>query len=221
MLRPVLWYATAYSVGILLHEGAHAAAGYAQGASATLYNFWVDFTATEHQIAIARFAGPAFSLVVGAIATVWWRRCRNSTAGLPLAFLAAFGLSGFFGNLMSASFVGDFSGVARELAVPIPARYVASVIGAIGLATIEFALGRELHRSAPADTSRIAATFGVVIVPVVAGTVLVLLVNYPTPLTGFAAARIGEASFAHLRGARSVHGASRDTRCRRVRMALG
>src|SRR5262252_547566 len=110
MLRPLVWSGTAYTLIIIFHEAAHAAAGAALGIPSTLFNFWVDHDfarATADQRAIVFAAGPTISLVVGLVCWIAYRRVTSLRVGLPLTYLAAGGVGNFFGNLISASFVGD------------------------------------------------------------------------------------------------------------------
>ena len=109
-LRVVLWFPTAYTIVIIAHEGAHALSAVALGFPSTLFNFWVDneFTgATVTQRAIVFAAGPVASLALGVVAAIGYRVVRRPAAGVPLLLLAANGVSNFFGNLMSAAFIGD------------------------------------------------------------------------------------------------------------------
>ena len=113
-----------------------------------------------------------------------------------MAYLSAFGLSIFFGNLMSASFVGDFSDAAMVLDVPRTARNLVSFAGALSVAAILFMVGRELRRWTPQHVDRLAAAISIVVLPVLAGTALVVLVNQPMPMpVSFLAARAGEGAF--------------------------
>ena len=118
LLRPVIWFPTAYTIMIIVHEGAHAVTAVALGFPSTLFNFWVNhqFTGvTLGERAIVGAAGPTVSLILGTVCWAIYRRVKHSTAGLPVLFLAAHGVSNFFGNLMSAAFVGDFSNAAIVL----------------------------------------------------------------------------------------------------------
>lgn len=198
VLRAVVWFATVYTIVILIHEAAHAAAAVLQGIPATLFNFWVnnDFSrATMGQRAVAGIAGPTASLLVGVVS--WWiyRRVKDSAAGLPLLYLAAFGVMGFFGNLMSTAFIGDFSAAAVRLNVPPMARYAASATGLVAMAAIMFATGRELRQRMPGE-GRMAAVLGGIVVPAAVGTAIVIVINQPTVMgSSFAPARATEALF--------------------------
>ena len=198
ILRHVVWFATAYTIIIILHEAAHALTAYALGFPSTLFNFWVnsDFTrATIGERAVVDVAGPSVSLCAGLVCWVTYRRVKDSAAGLPLAYLAAFGASNFFGNLMSAAFVGDFSNAALKLGLSAEARYAVSFIGAVSIATILFAVGRELRQWTPRHVGRITAAIGAVVLPVLVGTALVVSINQPIPIPiSFVAARAVEGS---------------------------
>jgi hypothetical protein len=116
-------------------------------------------------------------------------------AAMPLLYLAAIGIGNFFGNLMSAAFIGDFSAVANWLGLPWSARYAVSILGALVLTAVMFATGRELVRWAPPRASRATAALTTVVLPVLIGTIAIILVNQPVPIPGFALARAGESAF--------------------------
>lgn len=199
IFRPILWCTTASIIHVVLHEGAHALMAFALGVPPTLYQYWVDWppgAATLGQEATIRAWGPTFSLIAGLAFLLVHRKKSGTAAGLPLLYLSALGIAMFFGNLISASFVGDVSGVSRYFELSMPMRYVFSAIGAIGTASISFWLGRELRSWIPDKSGRVFGVIAVVVLPVVAGTGLIILINQPVPaeLT-FTAARIGEQSF--------------------------
>jgi hypothetical protein len=200
IFRPVLWYTTASMISIILHEGAHAVLAAALGLRPTLYQYWVDWppgTATLAQEAAVRAGGPTFSMIVGLGCWLAYRAMKPSAAGLPLLYLSAFGVAIFFGNLMSTAFVGDFSGVAPWLALPMPARYAISATGAAGAAAIMFWLGRELRHWIPDRAGRAFGVVAVVLVPTVIGTAIIILINQPVPpALNFTTARITEQAFA-------------------------
>ena len=194
--RVALWYATSYTIVILVHEAAHGLAARAVGLHATLFHFWVDIDRDNAVWQRATFgsAGPVSSLAVGVASWLVYRHTRRAATAVPWLFLAACGVSNFFGNLMSTAFVGDFSNVAVWLDVPMPIRYGVSACGGIGVACVLFAAGRELRQWLPESHSRtMAATIGILL-PVALGTALIILVNQPVPIPGFAAARAGEAA---------------------------
>lgn len=200
MLRAIVWFAAASMLTTVLHELAHATTAFALGVRGTLFGYAVDLDFTGAQRsgslpAIIGVAGPAFCLLFGIVS--WWvfRRTRDGVAALPLLFLAAFGIATFFGNLMSIAFVGDFSRVAADLHLPMVARYGGTAIGILGVAGIEFWLGRQLMHWVPANVGRVAGVLGIVVLPVLVGTAAVMLAHQP--MSGsFVTARLGEASFA-------------------------
>jgi len=71
-------------------------------------------------------------------------------------------------------------------------RYVVSALGAVVVALVLFVSGRELRRWMPAWWPRWRAFAGLVL-PVAIGTGVVILINQPVDIPGFAAARAGEA----------------------------
>lgn len=199
IVRPAVWFATGSILITIVHELAHVSTAFVLGVRSTLYNYSgsVHFTpaqAASNLPVIIRVAGPLFCLAVGVGCWLAFRRARDSAAGLPLLFLSVFGIGTFFGNLMSTAFVGDFSSAAAALRLPGAIRVIISVAGAICLAAVQFWAGRELVRWVPAGVGRMAGTLGVVAVPVVLGTAVVILVNLPMANTTVSA-RIGEAGF--------------------------
>ncbi|HEV2853334.1 MAG TPA: hypothetical protein VHC97_11075 [Thermoanaerobaculia bacterium] len=195
--RPILWFAIAYTVNQILHELAHALTAYSLGIPSTLFHFYVDLDqerATLGERALFGVAGPVFSLAFGTLCGLAYRRGKGSAAEMPLFYLSVFGLSIFFGNLISASFVGDFSRAAVALGLPRTARYAASMAGALSLAALLFWAGGKLRRWVPVDAGPVRGTFGIVALPALIGTALVILVNQPMR-GGFLGARAAEASF--------------------------
>ena len=201
MLRRILWFATAYTLVIIVHETAHALTAYALGLETTLYHFWVNIDPANRATIAGRsaygVAGPVASLLLGIAAWLTYRnrRIRGSAAAMPLLYLAAIGISNFFGNLMSAAFIGDFSNVANWLGLPGSARYAVTILGAIVLTAVMFIAGRELARWTPPRASRAIAALTAVVLPVLIGTAVIILVNQPIPIAGFAMARVGESAF--------------------------
>jgi hypothetical protein len=187
-----MWFPVAYTLVIVVHEGAHAATAVALGFPATLFNFWVNYQFTGAVLsdrALVGAAGPAASLVLG---IGCWAIYRLWRASLPLLFLAAHGVSNFCGNLMSAAFIGDFSDAAVVLGSPAPLRYTASVLGLVGVAAVLFAAGRELRRWSP-SSNRFVSALGLTVAPMLLGTIFIVVVNQPTPMgAAFLPARLVE-----------------------------
>ena len=199
MLRPALWFATAYTIVIIFHEAAHAITSVALGYPSTLFNFWVNHEfaqATAGERAVIFVAGPTASLLTGVGCWVVYRGLKNSAGGLPFLYLTAFGVTNFFGNLMSAAFIGDFSNAAVRLGMSQSARIATAVTGAVAVAGILVATGRELWHWTPRHTSRVGGVLGLVVVPSLVGMALVVLINQPTPMgDSFVTARAGEGAF--------------------------
>jgi hypothetical protein len=201
MLRRILWFATAYTLVIIVHETAHALTAFALGLDTTLYHFWVNIDRAGRATIAGRstygVAGPVASLLLGIAAWLTYRnrRIRGSAAAMPLLYLAALGIGNFFGNLMSVAFIGDFSNVANSLGLPASARYAVSILGAFVLTAVMFVAGRELARWAPPRASRATVALTAVVLPVLIGTAVIIVMNQPVPIAGFAMARAGESAF--------------------------
>jgi hypothetical protein len=200
VIRRTLWFATAYTIVIIVHELAHAMTAASFGLEVTLFHFWanVDTTnqATLAQRAAYGLAGPVSSLLLGFAAWLAYRKVPSrSAAAMPLLWLAAGGVSNFFGNMMSTPFLGDFSNVASWMSLPMSVRYALGVAGAVVVATVLFAAGRELARWRSPQATRAAAVFETVVAPVILGTAIVIAINQPVAIPGFAMARIGESAF--------------------------
>ena len=197
VLRPIIWFATASIATTVFHESIHAIVAYKLGVRSTLHNYFVHLDLTPDQAAtslpaIIGVAGPSSCLVLGVAAWAAFKRARGSRAELPLLFFAVFGVGTFFGNLMSASFIGDFSAAAIALHLPMAARYALSLAGAVGTAAVHYLVGRELVRWVPPTAGRMAGMLGIIAGPVIIGTAIVILANAPT---ANATVRAAEAAF--------------------------
>jgi hypothetical protein len=196
-IRPTVWFFAAYTINQVFHETTHAATAYFLGLPSTLFNYHVspDLThATLNERALIGSAGPLFSLAVGVLCLFAYRRSKGTVAELPLLYCSAFGLCMFFGNIMSAGFVGDFSNAANALSVPVWMRFLATLIGLFSSAAVLFWVGRQLRQWIPAGEDPMIGVIRVIALPVLAGTAAVILVNQPMPEL-FIGARAGEASF--------------------------
>ena len=199
MVRPIVWFATASIATTILHELAHACTAYALGVRSTLFNYSANLDLTPAQAASSlpafiRVAGPGFCLVVGMVSWLTFRRTRGSAVELPLLYLSVFGIGTFFGNLMSTSFVGDFSAMAAALGLPMTVRHMIGIAGALCVALVHFWAGRLLVHWTPAPIGRVTGILGIIGVPVVLGTAAVIFVNQPMAGTSVSA-RVAEACF--------------------------
>jgi hypothetical protein len=180
-----------------LHELTHALTAYAFRIPSTLFHFAVNLDrahGTLNQWAVVGVAGPLLALGIGLLSWAGYMRARNSCLGLPLLYFVMFGVGTFFGNLMSTAFVGDFSRLALTLQLPIPVRYSASVLGMLLLCGLSFLIGMELRRWTPLELSATKALIGMVALPAVLGTAIVLLLSLPMP-SAFVYGRIAEFFF--------------------------
>jgi hypothetical protein len=207
VVRPIVWFTATWLWTTILHELTHACVARAMGVRSTLFHDFVDLSLTPSQAAtgvraVIAAAGPLFCLALGLLALFAVRRVPGPELGLPFTYLTVFGIGTFFGNLMSTSFVGDFSFVAVALGLPMELRYAITGIGALCAAAIHFWGGRKLVQWAPARAGRMAAMIGMIATPVVLGTAVVILASQPM-IHAPAAARLAEAGlwiFAALGG---------------------
>lgn len=197
MLRPIVLFAAAYTIIGILHELAHALTAYALNVPFTLFHVGVNLDpahATLYQRAAIGVAGPLFALAIGLLCWCVYRRAQGLRSELLLLYLVMFGTGTFFGNLVSTSFVGDFSRAASAFQLPMPIRYCVSVAGLLCLCVLSFLIGKELRKWAPPRVGGAKAMLGVIALPAIIGTAIVVLVYLPMP-SAFAVARIAESSF--------------------------
>jgi hypothetical protein len=196
-LRPIVLFAAVYMVIGIVHEFSHAIAAYSLGIPFTLLHLHLNLNrtiGTPNQRAIIGVAGPLIALCIGLLCWIAYIRVRDSRFGLPLLYAAWFGAATFFGNLISTAFVGDFSRLAMTLQWSSTVRYVISVVGVLSLCSWSFLVGKELRAWAPVSVSAAKATIGMIVIPAVVGTPLLLLMFLPMPLT-YAYGRIAESLF--------------------------
>jgi hypothetical protein len=198
VLRPIVWFTAASMLTTIVHELTHASVAYVLGVRSTLFNYFAELDRTQPDVTMAQRAvigvsGPVFCLALGVVAWLVFKRTRTSGASLPFLYFTVFGIGTFFGNLMSIAFVGDFSNVARVMDLPMGLRYALAVAGGLSAAAIHFWAGRQLVQWVPAGVGRFGGAIGIVAVPAILGTAVVILVNQPTP--GALSARFAEAAF--------------------------
>ena len=196
-LRPIVLFATAHMIIGILHELTHALTAYALRIPSTLFHFAVILDRTQgtnNQRAVIGVAGPLFALVIGLLSWGAYIRARDSRLGLLLLYLVMFGVGTFFGNLMSTAFVGDFSRLALTLQLPMTVRYSASVAGMVLLCGLSVLIGMELRRWTPVGVSTARAMVGIIAIPAILGTAILVLLFLPLP-SAFAYGRIAESLF--------------------------
>ena len=79
-IRPLLLFVSAYAIDTSVHEAAHALAAYALGIPARLFHIYasVDLSsASIHDQAVVRAAGPITSLLFGALCWLGYRAARG------------------------------------------------------------------------------------------------------------------------------------------------
>jgi hypothetical protein len=197
VLRPIVWFATACTITTILHELAHASTVYAFGVPSTLFNYSVGLDrrhVSAVEWAVIGAAGPVFCLALGMLAWLLRGRMRGSSVELPVLYVSIFGLGTFFGNLMSTPLVGDFSRIAVVLDWPMGLRRAIGALGALCLAGVMVWAGRQLVQLRPPGIGRAGGLLGMIVLPVVAGTAVVILINQPMPRE-WLFARAGEAGF--------------------------
>ena len=196
-LRPTVLFAALYMVIGIVHEFSHAMTAYSLGIPFTLLHLHVNLSrtiGTLNQRAIIGVAGPLVALCIGLLCWIAYIRVRNSRFGLVLLYGAWFGVSTFFGNLISTAFVGDFSRLALTFQWSMPVRYIVSLIGVLLLCGWSFLVGKELRGWVPVGVSAAKATIGMIVIPAVVGTAVLLLIFLPMPPT-YAYGRMAESLF--------------------------
>lgn len=180
----VLSFFSAYSLNVVLHEVAHAVAAYGLGMRSTVYHYYANIdlaNSSTRSRALVAAAGPIFSLLLGL--SCWWCRgaIRIGRFGPLLLYGAVFGVSIFFGNLMSASFVGDFGTVARLLEFDATSRHSMTIAGLVLLPVFMCVMGSKFLPWASHGASWWRVQAEVIVVPAIFGTLLVILAFLPMP----------------------------------------
>ncbi len=182
--RPTVVFVAAFALNSTPHEAAHAVAAYVFGFHSTLFQMWVNpnlVGATAVERVIVALAGPLFSLAVGTLCWLIYRRCENRACGLVFLMLMITGVYIFLGNVFGAAFGGDIHVALGLLAVSPWLLYAASAIGFLTLGTFMFFSGAQLAGWAPSDFGRAKAVMCTVVAPWLVGTALSLLMYWPLP----------------------------------------
>jgi hypothetical protein len=184
-VRPTLLFMAAFALNLTPHEAAHATASYMLGFNSTLYQMWVNpdaSTASSQQLVAIAVAGPIFSLTVGVISWLFYRRrFKRRPSGLLFLMLAIVGIYLFLGPVAAARFGGDFNLALRFVGASKSLMNVISASGVLMLPTMMYLAGRELSSWAPLWFSRSSAVLCTTLGPWLIGTVLITLVYLPLP----------------------------------------
>jgi hypothetical protein len=183
--RPTLLFVVAFALSVTPHEVVHAITSYFLGFSSTVFPMWVNPDSAEAspaQLAIIAVAGPIFSLLVGLLCwIVYRRRLRNRPSGLAFLMIAIVGVYSFLGPLVGAALGGDFHTAFTSLHIPRLLGYLSSATGFILLPSFMFYMGRELSCWAPRQFGRLKAVACTTLAPWLVGPLLLLLVYWPLP----------------------------------------
>jgi hypothetical protein len=183
--RPTLLFVVAFALNVTPHEIVHAITSYWLGFNSTVFQMWVNpvsAEATPRQLAIIAASGPLFSLVVGTVCWVLYkRRLRERPSGLFFLMMTLVGIYSFLGPLAGAALGGDFHIAFTILHISTTVGYMASTSGFILLPPFMYYIGRELLRWAPSKFGRAKAVVCTTLAPWVVGTFLLLVVYWPLP----------------------------------------
>ncbi|MCU1300521.1 MAG: hypothetical protein JWQ87_805 [Candidatus Sulfotelmatobacter sp.] len=183
--RPTLLFVTAFALNISPHEAVHALVSYWLGFSATLFQMWVDpdaASATPMQLAVIAAVGPIFSLAVGAMSWLAYKRMYKwRPSGLFFLMMAMVGIYSFLGPVAGAAFGGDFNIALTFLGISRIMQIGASATGLVLLSLFMFFMGIELSWWAPLSFSRAKTVVSTAVAPWLVGTFLILLVYWPLP----------------------------------------
>lgn len=183
--RPTLLFVAAFALNVTPHEAVHAGVAYLLGFNSTLFQMWVNpeaATASAKQVAAIAVAGPVFSLVLGVITWLLYRRRYSGRpVGLIFLMLAVNGIYAFLGPLVGAPFGGDFNVALKSLGASQVIQAVASIAGLILLPTFMFFMGKELSLWVPPSYGRAKTVLCTTCAPWFIGTFLILLVYWPLP----------------------------------------
>jgi hypothetical protein len=196
--RPTLLFVVAFALHVTPHEVVHAITSYLLGFNSTVFQMWVNpdsAEATPSQLAIIAAAGPLFSLAVGLVCWMLYRRrFRDRASGLAFLMIALVGIYSFLGPLAGAALGGDFHTAFTFLHIPTPVGYLTSATGFLLLPFFMFFMGKELLRWAPREFGRAKAVACTTLAPWLIGTLLLLLLYWPLP-GFFVGSMIGGSAF--------------------------
>jgi hypothetical protein len=183
--RPTLLFVVAYALNVTPHEIVHAITSYLLGFNSTVFQMWVNPDAAEAerwQTVLIAGSGPLFSLMVGAVSWLIYKRSfAERPAGLGFLMMSIVGIYSFLGPLAGTAVGGDFHIVFSSLNVAVAFGYLTSAIGVLLLPMFMYYSGRELFRWVPNEFGRAKAIVCATVAPWVIGTAILLLVYLPLP----------------------------------------
>lgn len=130
--RPTLLFVAAYALNVTPHEIIHALTSYSLGFNSTVFEMWVNPASTEassNELAIIAVSGPLFSLTVGVVCWLLYkRRFRERPSGLAFLTMAMVGIYSFLGPLAGTALGGDFHIAFTFLDISRTVSYLASAM---------------------------------------------------------------------------------------------
>jgi hypothetical protein len=92
--RPTLVFVVAFALNVTPHEIVHAITSYCLEFNSTVFQMWVNPDAAEAarwQAALIAVSGPVFSLTVGAVCWLTYKRLKERLSGLGFLMMAIVG----------------------------------------------------------------------------------------------------------------------------------
>jgi hypothetical protein len=140
-------------------------------------------SATPIQLALIAAAGPIFSLTVGVISWLLYKKkmYKWKPVGFFFLMMAMVGIYSFLGPVAGAAVGGDFNIALAFLGIPRIIQVGASATGLVLLSLFMFFIGRELSWWAPHSFGRTKNVVYTTVAPWLVGTVFILLIYWPLP----------------------------------------
>lgn len=196
-LKPALLFFLALVLNLILHELSHAVIAYGFGISSTLHQLSVTFdhnAASRTQNIIIAVTGPIFSLCLGVLSALVYRRIAQSSVKLFALYCTIFGVSIFSGNLFAITMGGDFHVAAKALDMSHYAMYALSCAGLVSLCSFMYAIAKPLTTFTLPGISKRQVIVNTIVLPWILGTALTILVYLPMSMSSMSN-RIGESIF--------------------------
>jgi hypothetical protein len=186
VLKLVLLFFSAHAVNTILHELSHALMACALGIRSTMFHLFVNpdlAHARQTEIILVAAIGPIFSLGLGTLSWVAYRKSRTLTLKLLMLYSATFGISIFLGNLFSTAFAGDFNAVANAAGIPFAIRSAATAIGLMLLVGFMYRMGGQfVSFGLSLEGGKMKAVAATTVLPALLGTGVMILAYLPLPI---------------------------------------